>query len=453
METEIVGMVEALRRRSDERHHMQAGPPVLKVNGVSKRFCRDLKRSLAYGVFDICREISGRPPISDRLRRHEFWAVRDVNFEIPRGSAVGIVGTNGCGKTTLMRVMAGLIKPTTGTVTTRGRMAPLLALGAGFIPILTGRENIYTNMAVLGLTKKEIDARFQKVVEFSEIEYALDAPVQSFSSGMVARLGFSCAAETQPDILLLDEVLAVGDLKFKEKCLKRLFEMKDAGTSMILVHHSTDLLEKLCDQLIYMQGGQVVAIGPTAEIIAQYEADLGLEFVPPPTPTPKVSGTPMTESDMESIDGAEVRVGDIEIAHPTGRLTVGAAATVRVAIEVLADQHHLPLRVSFHPIMSEEDGSVTVGRRAAATFSSAAVGKAVWPAPAGRYTAEVVLPVVRLPRGRYRVRASALSPKDEVLASRWSETVEVEPMSDAERPGEFLQEHDWTIGPREERES
>ncbi len=253
---------------------LPGGPPCIEVTGVSKRFCRDLKRSLLYGVQDIGREIVGMPPRVGELKRNEFWALQDVGFELPRGSAMGLVGTNGSGKTTLMRIIAGIIKPTTGRVTVRGRLAPLLALGAGFNSILTGRENIYTNMSILGLTKNEIDAKFDDVVAYSEIEYALDAPVQTYSSGMTARLGFACAIHTQPDILLMDEVLAVGDMQFREKCIKTLQQLRDEGTSFIIVHHFPDILLAVCDTAMYVSGGNRVAFGKAAEVLETYEEAL-----------------------------------------------------------------------------------------------------------------------------------------------------------------------------------
>ncbi len=250
------------------------GPPCIEVTGISKRFCRDLKRSLLYGVQDIGREFVGMPPRIGELKKNEFWALQDVGFELPRGAAMGLVGTNGSGKTTLMRIIAGIIKPTTGQVTVRGRLAPLLALGAGFNSILTGRENIYTNMSILGLTKEEIDAKFDEVVAYSEIEYALDAPVQTYSSGMTARLGFACAIHTQPDILLMDEVLAVGDMQFREKCIKTLQRLRNEGTSFIIVHHFPDILLAVCDTAMYVSGGQRVAFGKAAEVLETYEEDL-----------------------------------------------------------------------------------------------------------------------------------------------------------------------------------
>ena len=247
---------------------------VLSVQGVSKKFCRDLKRSLFYGVQDIASELVGRREKSEKLRKKEFWALKDVSFEVRRGEALGLVGANGSGKTTLMRIIAGLIRPDTGSVEIKGRVAPLIALGAGFNPILTGRENIYANMSILGLSKQEIDERFDDVVEFAEIGDAIDAPVQTYSSGMRARLGFASAIHTEPDILLIDEVLAVGDAKFRAKCHRKLQELQSQGSSFILVSHMSHAILNVCDKAIYISKGDLISFGDTFSVMNKYEEEL-----------------------------------------------------------------------------------------------------------------------------------------------------------------------------------
>lgn len=255
-----------------------SGPPdegfTLVIDGVSKKFCRSLKRSLLYGVRDITREAIGGQRKSDRLRPGEFWALSDVGFKIRKGEAIGLVGPNGAGKSTLLRIISGLIKPDTGMVRVRGRVAPLIALGAGFNPILTGRENIYANMSIMGLSKKEIDGRFDEVVEFAEIGDALDAPVQTYSSGMAARLGFACAVFADADILLIDEVLAVGDLKFRTKCYEQLAKLRENDTSFILVSHNAHSISSICDSAIYLSEGKLVMADKPSLVISRYEQDL-----------------------------------------------------------------------------------------------------------------------------------------------------------------------------------
>ncbi len=245
----------------------------LVVEGVSKKFCRSLKRSLLYGVRDVATEAVGAQR-GRTLRAGEFWALRDVSFRVRRGEAIGLVGANGAGKSTLLRIVSGLIKPDTGAVRVRGRVAPLIALGAGFNPILTGRENVYANMSILGLSKREIDDRFDEVVDFAEVGDALDAPVQTYSSGMAARLGFACAVYTEPDILLIDEVLSVGDIKFRMKCNRRLAALRDAGTCFILVSHNPHSILSICDSALYLSEGRLLATGDTQEVMDRYEEDL-----------------------------------------------------------------------------------------------------------------------------------------------------------------------------------
>lgn len=247
---------------------------VLSVQGVSKKFCRSLRKSLLYGVQDVFGEVIGTRTESKELRPQEFWALKDVSFELHRGEVLGLLGANGAGKTTLLRMIGGLIKPDTGVIDIKGKIAPLIALGAGFNPVLTGRENIYANMSVLGLTKQEIDERFDAVVDFAEVGDALDAPVMTYSSGMQARLGFACAIHVEPDILLLDEVLAVGDTKFRSKCTHRLHELRKKGTSILLVNHNTLAVLALSDRAIFLKKGETKAMGDASSIVTKYEEAL-----------------------------------------------------------------------------------------------------------------------------------------------------------------------------------
>jgi len=207
---------------------------LVRCGNVSKKFCRDLKKSLWYSVRDVaadffCLKEQAQQPSNGataELRPDEFWAVNDISFELKRGECLGLIGRNGAGKTTLLKMLNGLIKPDRGRIEIRGRIGALIALGAGFNPILTARENIYVNGSILGLSKKQIDAKFDEIVEFAEIGEFIDAPVQSYSSGMRVRLGFAVAAVLmKPDVLLLDEVLAVGDVGFTIKCLNAVRQL------------------------------------------------------------------------------------------------------------------------------------------------------------------------------------------------------------------------------------
>ncbi len=215
-----------------------------------------------------------RGDINAKLRNQEFWALQDVSFTLNRGDALGLVGKNGSGKSTLLRIIAGLIKPDIGMVGVNGRVAPLIALGAGFNPILTGRENIYANMSILGLTNTEIDKRFDAVVDFAEVSDAIDTPVRSYSSGMAARLGFASAIFTEPDILLIDEVLAVGDSKFRGRCFQKLHELRQKGVTFILVSHDSHSVLTVCDKAIYLNQGRFRGLGDASSVLLEYEKDL-----------------------------------------------------------------------------------------------------------------------------------------------------------------------------------
>lgn len=232
---------------------------LIAAENVSKRFCRDFGSSLRYGMHDILRELRGLPG-SGTLRKGEFWATREVSFGVERGRCLGLVGPNGAGKTTLLRLVSGLIKPDSGRIVTRGSTGALIALGAGFNPLLTGRENIYIAGAIHGMGHREVAKRFDEIVDFAEVAHALDAPLQSYSSGMRLRLGFSVAASLEPDILLLDEVLAVGDASFRSKCYRRISELK-RRCAIIFVSHMMEQIASVCDDVLLLEQGQVTFHG------------------------------------------------------------------------------------------------------------------------------------------------------------------------------------------------
>ena len=226
---------------------------LVKVEGLSKKFCKDLKTSLWYGAKDLAANVLGNKA-ERQLRNKEFWAVKDINFELRRGECLGLIGHNGAGKSTLLKILNGLINPDEGKVTINGRVGALIELGAGFNPILSGRENIYNNGAVLGFTKTEIDAKVEEIIDFSEIREFIDMPVQNYSSGMKVRLGFAVAAQMEPDVLIIDEVLAVGDLGFVLKCFKTIDQILPK-TALIFVSHSMPMVSRICSQIILMDKG------------------------------------------------------------------------------------------------------------------------------------------------------------------------------------------------------
>ncbi len=239
---------------------------LVKVDNISKKFCRDLKTSLLYGLKDIANEFIPRKNYSKQLREKEFWALKNISLELNQGEVLGLIGKNGSGKTTLLRLINGLIKPDNGIIEVKGRVGALIALGAGFNPILTGRENVYVNGSVLGLSKTEIDSKFDEIVEFSELEDFIDTPVQNYSSGMQVRLGFAVAAQMDPDLLLTDEVLAVGDFRFSNKCFSMLQKLKNNGTSTILVSHSMGNILQFADRVVWLDNGVIKEIGEPRKV-------------------------------------------------------------------------------------------------------------------------------------------------------------------------------------------
>lgn len=236
---------------------------VIKVDNVTIRF------NLASEKVDNLKEYIIKM-VKKQLLFQEFLAVKNASFEIKKGEAWGIVGTNGSGKSTLLKAISGIIKPYKGTIAVKGSVAPLIELGAGFDPNLTARENIFLNGCVLGHTKKYMEEHFNEIVEFAELGDFLDSPIKNYSSGMTARLGFSIATMVRPEILIVDEILSVGDFKFRQKCEKRMEEMLSGGTTLLYVSHSIETVKKMCTHAIWMNKGNVIMIGNVDDVCDAY---------------------------------------------------------------------------------------------------------------------------------------------------------------------------------------
>ena len=249
---------------------------LITVENLSKKFCKDLKTSLWYGVKDLASGLSGNKNVRE-LRPQEFWAVKDISFELRRGECLGLIGHNGAGKSTLLKILNGLINPDAGKVTIKGRVGALIELGAGFNHILSGRENIYNNGAILGFTRKEIDAKVEEIIDFAEIREFIDMPVQNYSSGMKVRLGFAVAAQMEPDVLIIDEVLAVGDIGFRVKCFNRISELLNS-CAVIFVSHSMPQVARIGTHVMHMKKGVVDYFGTDiAYGLSLYHQDFTIE--------------------------------------------------------------------------------------------------------------------------------------------------------------------------------
>lgn len=254
--------------------------PAISVQNLGKRYILShqsqerytaLRDVLATGAKQFARKLmrSEATPASDPTHE-EFWALRDVDFEIQQGDRVGVIGRNGAGKSTLLKILSRITEPTCGQISIRGRVSSLLEVGTGFHPELTGRENIFLNGAILGMSKAEIARKFDEIVAFAEVEKFLDTPVKRYSSGMYVRLAFAVAANLEPEILIVDEVLAVGDQQFQKKCLGKMEEVGKEGRTVIFVSHSMPTVTSLCDRAILLEAGRVAKMGPTSEVVIHY---------------------------------------------------------------------------------------------------------------------------------------------------------------------------------------
>jgi lipopolysaccharide transport system ATP-binding protein len=240
--------------------------PILEIKGISKKFkigrqaepYLSLRNSLT-NIFQ-----------NSKSKYEDFWALKDINFNVEHGESIGIIGKNGAGKSTLLKILSKITPPTQGRIISRGRMASLLEVGTGFHPELTGRENVFLNGSILGMKKKEITARFDEIVDFAGTEKFLDTPLKHYSSGMQLRLAFAVAAFLEPEILIIDEVLAVGDAEFQKKCLGKMESVSKSGRTILFVSHNMAAVENLCSKSIFLKGGQVKTVGPSQEVIQQY---------------------------------------------------------------------------------------------------------------------------------------------------------------------------------------
>lgn len=367
--------------------------PLLSVHNVKKRFCRSLKRSLWYGVADIAGDLLGRRESELQLRPDEFLAVDDVSFDVHPGESLALIGRNGAGKSTLLKMINGLFRPDAGRITVNGRMAALIELGAGFNPILSGRENIYVNAAVLGMKKRDVDRRLEAIVEFAELSSFIDMPLKNYSSGMKVRLGFAVASQLEPDILLIDEVLAVGDAAFRAKCYRRLSELMEAGTAFVLVSHSHHTLLTVCESGVAMDSGRMFASGPIRPTLESYEARLSVSHAPETV-------TLTSEKESQS-DGLPCRIHEVFFRDQNGEITA-APSTGHVA--------SLCVRASSGEAMDDVSLDVVIRNPVHGTSNVLCVTSGQdeerCSIPAGSFEYRLELNPVCLPPGQYTAKIS-----------------------------------------------
>lgn len=238
---------------------------MINIDKVSMRFNLGIEKDSSLKQFFVD-TFSGKK----KKKSEEFWALKDVSFHIDKGEVVGLIGSNGAGKSTLLKVVSGVMKPTEGSVTVNGVISPMIELGAGFDANLTARENIYLNGSILGYSKQFINEKFDEIVEFSELKEFLDVPVKNFSSGMTAKLAFSIATIVNPEILIVDEILSVGDIKFQEKSKNKMMEMIRGGTTVLYVSHTLDSIKEICTKVVWLSHGEIVKIGKPKEVCDEY---------------------------------------------------------------------------------------------------------------------------------------------------------------------------------------
>ncbi|MDZ7957157.1 MAG: polysaccharide ABC transporter ATP-binding protein [Aulosira sp. DedQUE10] len=320
---------------------------VIRVENLSKKYVishqqegnrknKTLRDSISKSVESLSKKLfNGDSQQIYNPNREEFWALKDVSFEIKQGDRVGIIGRNGAGKSTLLKVLSRIVEPTGGKIAIKGRVASLLEVGTGFHQELTGRENIFLNGAILGMSKVEIKRKFDEIVAFAEIEKFLDTPVKRYSSGMYVRLAFAVAAHLEPDILIVDEVLAVGDVQFQKKCLGKMEEVSNQGRTIFFVSHNMGTVNALCDKVIYLASGKVHAIGTTDSIVKLYFSEVLKNKV----------------EDLQQLRlpgfGQKIRFLDINLSSRDGTLAFGQPIEYKLCIGSDIDMEGLSIGSSF----------------------------------------------------------------------------------------------------------
>ena len=366
-------------------------PVVIRLQDLGKRYRIGPRQERYRTLRDTLAQIATRPlsSIQDRIQSsHDFiWALRHVSFEVKRGEVLGIIGSNGAGKSTLLKLLSRITKPTEGAAEIHGRVASMLEVGVGFHPELTGRENIYLNGAILGMKKSQIDSKFQQIVSFAEVERFIDTPTKHYSSGMYMRLAFSVAAHLEPDILLVDEVLAVGDVAFQKKCLGKLDDITKRGRTVLFVSHNMVAIQSLCSRVIWLNQGRVVEEGKPGQVISNY------------LKTNSSTKTEQVWKDIEQAPGNDtVRIRRIRLRPEDG--TPSDAITVDTALLMEFEYWNLKsgaqLHLSLH--IFNEHGVLA--------FNTGPANERVWhgrPFPTGLFRSVCRVPAQLLNNGTHRV--------------------------------------------------
>ncbi len=398
-----------------------AAPGRVSADGVSRRFRVHARETRTLKDLVVARGRTGA---------QDVWALRDVSAEIAPGEAVGLIGRNGSGKSTLLRVLAGIIKPTTGSVQVSGRIGSLLELGAGFHPDFSGRDNVYLNGSIQGLRRTEIRERFDEIVAFAEVEHAIDRPVRTYSSGMAMRLGFAIAAFLQADVLLLDEVFAVGDENFQRKCFGVIAAFKNQGGTILFVSHDAQAVERLCERSILLSGGEKVYDGPTHEAIARYRSLLADDL-----------DSAEREVGLREWGTGEAEIVGVRLLDRDGgeRSQFLAGEPLRLEVDlhaaaaIAAPRLHLEIRDSTGLLVAED------------SVDTATIG---WPGGHGVATVELEIERPALAFGRFRVRLGLVSAEGRTLHS-YDDAISFLVYPDGEERGLIRLGGTWSAGAKE----
>lgn len=403
-----------------------------------------------------CYQIYDRPQdrlkqfIAPRLQRltwqrpkqyfHEFWALKDVSFEIKKGETVGIVGRNGSGKSTLLQMICGTLNPTYGVIQTNGRIAALLELGSGFNPEFTGRENVYMNGAIHGLSRESIEEKFDYVAAFADIGEFIEQPVKTYSSGMYARLAFAASMFVDPDILIVDEILAVGDAPFQAKCLRAFHKLRDEGCSIIMVSHDSYTIKNFCQRALYLRKGDFIAFGESAPIVDKYSVEVEKALAKSLVPPAKEDNDKTPSNDNESIDLGLFKISSIELLNSGGQQTysVRTGETIVLSFQYSTLAQHIQ-KVTFVVNLYRHDGLYICGTT---TLMDAYSPFNVVP---GSGNVRVTFPAIRLLAGRYIWRVAI---NDERALGVFAEANQVcgfEVVDQLEAVGLFNLERSWTV--------
>lgn len=418
--------------------------PIIEVNNISKRY--SIGRKEAYGSLreEIMQALSSPFRRSGPNEGEEtLWALKDVSFEVREGDVLGVIGRNGAGKSTLLKILSRITEPTSGRITLRGRVASLLEVGTGFHPELTGRENILLNGALLGMSRREIVSKFDEIVAFSEIEKFLDTPVKRYSSGMYVRLAFAVAAHLEPEILIIDEVLAVGDAQFQKKCLGKMNDVAKGGRTVLFVSHNMSAIQSLCNRAVLLSGGRTVKEGPSHEVVSGYLSSVG--------------GSGKAAQDYPADEKKQVRIRRVAVRDHRGGLSgnidLNEKFTVQVDYELSEDLSNISIGLS---VCSEEAGQCVISL-SDPELDVSRLGKR----KRGYYQSIVEIPAKILNTGTYRLRVGATGLKviydvqDDIYFSVFDSVGIVQPLGYERKNAVLSMQLPWKIsfcGSQPERE-